>query len=195
MTLSRLRPAVFLDRDGVINSMVRLNGEWDSPLRAEHVKLLPRAAEAIRRLNEAGLPVIVVSNQPAVAKRKTTHAELKCITERIQQELCAAGGTLDAVYYCLHHPQAAEDELRAVCNCRKPAPGLLMRAAADHQLDLSCSSMVGDRLTDIRAGKEAKCRTILLDGIDRRASDEDGTQPDHHARDLYEAVSWIVSTI
>lgn len=204
------RSAVFLDRDGVINAMIQVGDEVDSPLRVEQVALLPRAGAAIRKLKEAGLPVIVVSNQPVIAKGKTSPDELDRITQSIQDSVEREGGAFDAVYYCLHHPHAVVKDLKAVCECRKPAPGLLHRAAVEHNLHLPGSFMVGDRITDIQAGQEAGCTTVLVTGSvtgcvtgsgggpaittsTTAATTASEAQADHMATDLYEAASWILA--
>jgi len=156
--------AVFLDRDGVINAYV-YNPEFgtvDSPAHPNEFVLLPEAARAIAELNRAGLPVIVISNQPGIAKRKFNLSLLGAMTEKMHVETRKAGGRIDAVYYCLHHPQSALPQYRALCNCRKPGPGLLLQAAEDWGLDLGKSYMVGDGVTDIQAGAAAGAKTILI---------------------------------
>ena len=161
---AQLKPAVFLDRDGVINSYV-YNPEFgtvDSPSHPDQFELRPGAAKAIAMLNRLGLPVIVVSNQPGIAKRKFSAELLQAMTEKMRAEIEAAGGRLDAVYYCLHHPQAALAEYRRECSCRKPQPGLVFEAARDFGIDLGRSYMIGDAITDIAAGSRAATRTILV---------------------------------
>lgn len=126
-----MKRGVFLDRDGVVNRMVydAEHGTVDSPANPDQLEMLPGAAEAVRALNDLGLPVIVVSNQPGIAKGKMTLALQEAITSKLQAGLAAAGAHLDGVYYCLHHPDAALPEYRIRCDCRKPKPGLLLRAA------------------------------------------------------------------
>ncbi len=158
------RGAVFLDRDGVINAYV-YNSEFgtvDSPAHPEEFSLLPGSGQAIAELNRMGLPVIVVSNQPGVAKRKFTPALLTAITEKMHAETRNAGGHLDAVYYCLHHPEGLLPDYRIDCDCRKPRPGLLLQAANELDLDLAKSYMVGDGIMDILAGTRAGATTIFV---------------------------------
>lgn len=158
------RGAVFLDRDGVINSHV-YNPEFgtvDSPAHPDDFVLLPGAAQAIAELNQMGLPVIVVSNQPGIAKRKFNSALLAAMTEKMHAETRAAGGCVDGVYYCLHHPQSLLPEYKVNCDCRKPNPGLLIQAAEELELDLAKSYMVGDGVTDILAGASAGTTTIFI---------------------------------
>ena len=183
---------MFVDRDGVLNAHVYIGGELDSPLSVGQVKLLPRVGQAIRVLHEAGFVVIVVSNQPVVAKGKTTHAELARITESINAQIAEAGGLLDGIYYCLHHPDAVVEDLRGVCDCRKPAPGLLLQAAHELNLDLGQSFMVGDRMTDIQAGAAAGCTTVLVDGPANGIGVRADVEAHYRTPDLYAAAGWIV---
>jgi D,D-heptose 1,7-bisphosphate phosphatase len=157
-------PAAFLDRDGVLNELVWFEeaGIVDSPFHEDQVRLIEGAADGVRRLRELGLPVFVVSNQPGIAKGHFGPDRLRRITQRLLDLLAERGASLDGVYYCLHHPRARVPQLRAVCDCRKPRPGLLTRAAAEHDLDLAHSIMVGDALTDVEAGLAAGCRTVLI---------------------------------
>jgi len=158
------RRAVFLDRDGVINRMV-YHAEFgliDSPQNPDEFELLPGVGEAILRLNQMGWLTVVVSNQPGIAKGKSTLALLEATTRKMHRGLAQAGAHLNAVYYCLHHPEAAQQEYRVVCDCRKPMPGLLQLAAIEHGIDLRASFMVGDGLTDVLAGQAAGCITVLL---------------------------------
>jgi D-glycero-D-manno-heptose 1,7-bisphosphate phosphatase len=192
-----VRSAVFLDRDGTINAMFTDpdHGLVDSPATAEQFHLLPGAAEAIRRINEAGLLAVVVSNQPGIAKGRFLRAHLDAVTDKMTRELAASGARLDGVYYCLHHPDAVVEGYRAVCECRKPKPGLLRRAADELSIDLAQSYMVGDGLVDIRAGAVAGCRTIW---IGRRRCDvcevlsREGAAPDASAATLGEAVECLL---
>ena len=152
------RPAVFLDRDGVIIE--------DSPSyvrSADQVRLLPAAADGIRRLNDSGLYVVVATNQSALARGLITPADLKSIHDRMRSLLRAASGArVDALYYCPCHPDGIVERYRRDSPCRKPEPGMLVRAAAEHGLSLPDSFMVGDKAIDIEAGHRAGCRTILV---------------------------------
>ena len=176
--------AVLLDRDGTINELVYFPdlGLIDSPLNPDQFKLIPGAAEAIRLFNEIGFKVIVVSNQPAVAKGKMTMRLFEEIRAKMERLLREAGAHVDGEYYCFHHPEAKVPELRVNCECRKPKPGLLLKAARDFNLDLSKCYMVGDGLTDVMAGQAVGCRTILL-GRSKcdlcKLMDDLGVKPDH----------------
>lgn len=158
------RKGVFLDRDGVINSYAYNTefGTIDSPARPDEFVLAPGAAEGIARMNEAGLFVAVVSNQPGVAKGRFSPALLDAVTEEMKRKIERAGARLDAIYYCLHHPDSKLDEYRLACECRKPKPGLLYRAAIDWGIDLPESYMVGDGIVDILAGKQAGAKTLFV---------------------------------
>lgn len=144
--------AAFLDRDGVINCK---SPEGQYVTRWEELRFLPDVANAIARLNRAGFRVIVVSNQRCVAKGLMTAADIDAIHERMCSDLEAAGATIDGVYYCPH-------EKRPPCGCRKPAPGMLLSAAREHQIDLAASWMIGDSDVDVGAGRNAGCKTARV---------------------------------
>ncbi len=190
------RRAIFLDRDGSINGMI-YNPEFglvDSPQNPQQFQLLPGAAEAIRLINEMGFLAVVVSNQPGIAKGKSTPALMQAMTEKMHQQLAENGARLDAVYYCLHHPEAVLEEYRVACNCRKPKPGLLQKAATELGVDLQASFMIGDGLTDVLAGKAVGCTTIFLGN--RKCEicgmmEELGAWPDFQAPNLLEAARLI----
>lgn len=158
------RKAVFLDRDGVINAYVYDSefGTFDSPARPEQFRLLPGVAEAVAKLNDAGLLTIVVSNQPGVAKGRFTPALLEAVTGKMKTLLQEAGGKLDAVYYCPHHPEGKVDSYRQSCQCRKPNAGLLQQAAREWDIDLDGSYTVGDGVVDVLAGRQAGTKTIFV---------------------------------
>jgi D-glycero-D-manno-heptose 1,7-bisphosphate phosphatase len=143
---------VFLDRDGVIN---RKPPEGDYVTRWEDFQILPGVTEGIAQLNRAGFRVIVVTNQRCIAKGLITVPELELMHERMLHLLAQAGATISAIYYCPH-------EAEPVCQCRKPAPGMLLEAAREHGIDLGASWMIGDSESDIQAGKNAGCKTARL---------------------------------
>jgi D-glycero-D-manno-heptose 1,7-bisphosphate phosphatase len=144
--------AVFLDRDGVVNQKAP-EGEYIRSWR--EIRFLPGAAKAVASLNRAGYKVFVVTNQRGVATRKVKTSDLLEIHERIQREFAQHSAVISQIYYCPH-------DLAAKCFCRKPQPGMLQQAAQEHNVDLTASWMVGDSLTDVKAGQNAGCRTILL---------------------------------
>lgn len=159
-----MNKAVFLDRDGVINAMVYDldHGMVDSPMNPDQFELLPGAGEAIKRINDMGFLALVIGNQPGIAKGKFTPEILEAINEKMKEELAQYGAHLDKIYYCLDHPQALTKQYRKNSPYRKPEPGLLLKAAEEFKIDLASSYMIGDGLTDVQAGKEAGCKTILL---------------------------------
>lgn len=173
-----LRPAVFLDRDGVINLTSVIDGVPHPPASVAECEILPGVPEAMARLKAAGFPLIVVTNQPDVARG----AQTRDAVEAINAMLCARL-PIDAVYVC-YHDNADR------CDCRKPKPGMLLRAAAEHGLDLAASWMVGDRSGDVLAGAAAGCKTIL---IDLPYSKADKCRPDHRVGSLAEAAEVIVA--
>ncbi|MFA6107639.1 MAG: D-glycero-beta-D-manno-heptose 1,7-bisphosphate 7-phosphatase [Candidatus Latescibacterota bacterium] len=184
-------PAVFLDRDGT------LNREVDHLHRVDDLELLPGTATALACLREAGFLLVVVTNQSAVARGLLTVPALEEIHAELQRRLAAAGARLDALYYCPHHPDEGDPPFRCRCDCRKPAPGLLHRAAADLGIDLTASYMVGDTRSDLEAGWAAGCRTVLVrTGYGSATLQEAGPElldrVDHVAADLAAAARWIV---
>lgn len=190
------RRAVFLDRDGVINAMVYHHefGLVDSPANPDEFELLPGAGAAVRRLNELGLLTVVVSNQPGIAKGKFSPAILQATTDKMHRLLAAHNARLDAVYYCLHHPQAALAEYRVHCDCRKPQPGLLRQAAQTWDIDLAASYMVGDGITDLQAGQAVGVKTLFISS--RKCYicaelDRQNVQPDYLVGSLLEAAEII----
>jgi D-glycero-D-manno-heptose 1,7-bisphosphate phosphatase len=189
------RRAIFLDRDGTINAFHRhaQRGTVDSPMGPEELELLPGAAEAVRTINELGLLAVVVSNQPVVAKGKTTMARVEATTDRLHALVGDSGGRLDAVYYCLHHPEAVDAAYREQCQCRKPGAGMLLQASAELDIDLGSSYMIGDSLTDALAGRSAGCTTIWLRQDDqvRAGASESVNAVDRIAPTLREAVELI----
>ena len=164
---STLQPAIFLDRDGILNEMIydETHGLLDSPHRPEQVRLIPGAAEFMLRAQALGYKLIVVTNQPGIAKGILTFPELEAINQRLAELLAAAGAKWDALYFCPHHPRGdghTDNPYVQECDCRKPKPGLLLRAAAEMQLALANSWMLGDGLNDIQAGNAAGCYSVLL---------------------------------
>ncbi len=159
-----MNKAIFLDRDGVINELVYYedHGIIDSPFKAEQFKLLPNVGNAINTFRQNGYKVIIVSNQPGMAKGHMSQEAFADIRNKMRDQLAEAGAFVDDEYYCLHHPDASVPKLKTDCECRKPKPGLLLRAAENWDIDLSQSWMIGDGVTDVKAGNMAGCKTILL---------------------------------
>lgn len=159
--LRHKQKAIFIDRDGTINKHIgflRKTSEFE---------LLPGVADAIKRINSSGYLAIVITNQPVIARGDITREELKNIHNKMETLLGECGAYLDAIYYCPHHPDKGFErevpELKIECECRKPKPGLILRAAKDFNIDLSKSWMIGDGSNDVGAGKNAGCKTALID--------------------------------
>ena len=158
--LQKKQKAIFLDRDGTINKFVGFLKNIDE------FELLPGTAEAIREINESGYLVIVVTNQPVVARGDVSFSDLEQIHDKMETLLGEKGAYLNAIYFCPHHPDKGFigeiEDLKIECTCRKPKPGMLLDAAKDFNIDLSCSWMIGDDEKDIKAGKAAGCKTVLI---------------------------------
>lgn len=157
--------AVFVDRDGVINELVPdpLSGLPESPLRPDELRLVQGASAALRRLASAGLRLVGVSNQPAAAKGVVSLGELQAVQARVLELLATDGVRFDSFKLCFHHPQGVVPELRGECKCRKPAPGMLLEAARELDLDPADCWMVGDTDGDVAAGRAAGCHTVLVE--------------------------------
>lgn len=158
--LKQKQKAVFLDRDGTINKYVGFLRNIDD------FELISGVAEAIRKINESGYLAIVVTNQPVIARGEVTVEQLQLIHNKMETLLGAEGAYLDAIYYCPHHPhkgyKGEVPELKIYCECRKPKPGMLIKAAEDFNIDLCQSWMIGDGENDLKAGKATGCRTVLI---------------------------------
>ncbi len=180
----RRKRAVFIDRDGVLNDLEYNpdEGRIGSPLSAKQLRVHPYAGDSVRKIKGLGFKAILVSNQPGVAKRQLTYSEFEKMNAMVRAELARRGGALDGEYYCLHHPDALVKKYKADCECRKPKPGLLLRAAKENGVDISSSFFVGDALDDVKAGNAAGCKTILLGHVTTfltRLMEEQDAQPDY----------------
>ena len=186
------KPAVFLDRDGTINEQM---GYINHLCRFQ---LLPGAAQAIKKLNDAAIPVVVISNQSGLARGYFPEELLLAVHEKMNTLLAKEGAHVDGIYYCPHHPEAKEDRFRASCNCRKPKPGLVLQAAEEMGLDPQSSYVVGDRWSDIKTAVNCGATSILVRtgygrGDEQYIGPQQEIQPDFKAEDLLEAVNWILS--
>lgn len=184
-------PAVFLDRDGTVTDEI---GYVNHP---ERLRLLPRSAAAIRLLGEAGLPCVLVTNQAGVARGYFTEDVLHATHRRLEGLLAAENARLAAIYYCPHHPREGVPPWRADCDCRKPRPGMIERAAREHGYDVRRSYMVGDKISDVEFGKKLGARGVMvLTGYGRGEHEYQRAgwtvQPDCLAGDLYDAALWII---
>jgi histidinol-phosphate phosphatase family protein len=158
------RAAAFLDRDGVLNELVadRVSGLPESPLSVADVRLVPGAGAAAARLARLGFVLVCVSNQPAAAKGLVSVAQLVAVHERVVELLGEQGVRLAGSHLCMHHEHGVVPELSGPCDCRKPAPGMLLEEARALAIDLGVSWMVGDTDADIAAGRAAGCMTLLI---------------------------------
>jgi D-glycero-D-manno-heptose 1,7-bisphosphate phosphatase len=186
------RPAVFIDRDGTLTEEV---GYVNHPSR---LRLLPRAGEANCRLNAANVAAVLVTNQAGIARGYFSESVLQAVNESLYAQLARAGARLDGRYACLHHPTEGEAPYRARCDCRKPKPGLLLRAAGDLGLDLARCTMVGDKASDLVAARAVGAGAVLvLTGYGRGEweyrRERFDVQPDHVATDLLDAVDWVLA--
>lgn len=185
------RRAVIMDRDGTICEEVGYVNHVD------RLRLLDRSAEAIRRAADAGFATVVVTNQAGVARGYFSERMVHDAHEKLTRLLAERGASLDAIYYCPHHPEVGDPPYRKNCDCRKPRPGLLLRARDELGVDLERSFVVGDSSRDLEAGSRVGARTVLvLTGYGRgeweHRSDRWTVRPDHVAADLLDAVTWIL---
>ncbi len=175
--MSNTARAVFFDRDGTLCRDVPYCS------RPEDLELLPGVIPAIKDVHLLGFKVVVITNQSGIARGYFTVPDLAVIHEKLRRELAQADIILDGIFFCPHHPEEN-------CRCRKPQPGLLLSSAAALDIDLASSYMVGNALSDIQAGKNAGCRTIL---VYSQVTTPSSVLPDYTAPDLFSAVQWIAS--
>lgn len=185
------RRALLIDRDGTVCEDV---GYLDDPAA---LSILPGAAEALVAAERAGFQIVLVTNQAGVGHGRFDELRLDSIHDRLRELLAGAGARLDGIYYCPHHPEALLARYRVDCACRKPKPGMLLRARDEMGIDLAASYLVGDHPRDIAAGTAAGATSVLvLTGHGRRTWLEAPTRPDvlpdHVAPDLARAVEWIL---
>ena len=178
--------AVFVDRD---DTVIHDPGYLSDP---SGVKLMPGAAEALRRLADAGYMVVLVTNQSGIARGLLTEETLIAIHTELVRQLAAKGARLDGIYYCPFHPEGTVERYARQSDLRKPQPGMLLSAGRDMDIDLAASWMVGDNVRDVEAGKRAGCRTILLAAGGDKADRGDGQQADFQAGDLATAADIIL---
>ncbi len=178
-----MNKAVFLDKDGTIVEDV---GYMNSH---RQVKLFPGSAAAIKKLNEAGYKVIIISNQAGVARGLVTEDMIQTIDKTINKQLLSGGAHLDATYYCPHHPEHGHYPYKQACECRKPKTGLIDKAQKKFDLDLTSSFMIGDKATDIECGRQAGIKTIM---VKTGYGEVDKAKPDHVADNLAGAVEWLL---
>jgi len=192
-----MRKAVFLDRDGVLVEDVDLLTKY------EDIKIFNDVVDALRQLKKAGYELIIISNQTVVARGMVNEKDVVFLQDEIEKRLVDLGSPkLDGFYFCPHHPNATLPQYRKDCDCRKPKPGLILQAAKEHDIDLTQSFMIGDRITDIIAGSRAGCRTILVETgahsappIQTSESLDMTIQPDYICSGLASATCWILGVL
>ena len=184
-----MKPAVFLDRDGTLIHDIGY-------LRfARQLALYPWSIDAVRALNQAGLPVVVTTNQSGVARGILTEPMIEDVHRHLSMMLDAGGARIDAYYYCPHHPEGTVEIYRRQCDCRKPGCGMIERASADLDLDPARSFVVGDKWLDVGAARAAGARGILVRtgyGATEETEPQAGLTADAVVDNLVEAVSWIL---
>ena len=184
-----MRPAVFLDRDG---TLLEEAGYLD---RLERLVFFPFAIDAVRLLNRAGFAVVIITNQSGVGRGLYGEDFVIRAHEVISRRMNEGGARVDGYYYCPHHPDAEVEKYRLACDCRKPAPGMLRRAAADLHVDLARSYTVGDKWTDVQVGHAAGGRSILVRtgyGASSELAPRPGVTADVVVDDVIAATAWIL---
>ncbi|MGA1865285.1 MAG: D-glycero-beta-D-manno-heptose 1,7-bisphosphate 7-phosphatase [bacterium] len=186
-----MRPCVFLDRDGTINEEIGYLHD------VEKLSLISGAAQAIRRLNVSGWPVVCVSNQSGVARGLFSIDSVYEVNQKLKELLAANGAYLDGIYFCPHHPTEGQYPYRLNCECRKPGSGMLKKAADELTIDLERSFLIGDRLSDIQTAQNAGLKSILvLTGYGHteleNIKDKIDLQPDYICKDISAAVDLIL---
>lgn len=180
--------AVFLDKDGTIVKDVPYN------VNPDLITFEPDVPEALSRLQRSGYALVVVTNQSGVARGYFDEKDLILMLDNLRDKLWKMGVGLNAIYFCPHHPCGIVDKYRKRCECRKPDPGLLIRAAHDHGIDLSTSWMIGDILNDVEAGNRAGCRSILIDnGNETEWLSGEFRAPDYKVNSLARAADIILA--
>jgi D-glycero-D-manno-heptose 1,7-bisphosphate phosphatase len=185
-----MKQAVFLDRDGTINRDI---GYLNHP---DQLELIPGAAEAIRLLNNASFLAVVITNQAGVAKGLIPEEQLPAIQEAFFSLLQKEGAEIDGYYFCPHYPEGSVEKYACPCECRKPAPGLLVKASEDMNIDLKSSYVVGDKVSDVQLAHNVEATAVLvLTGYGRDELNrypKEYAPPHYTCNDLYEAVQWIL---
>ena len=192
--------AIFLDRDGTLIE------EVGYLQRLEEIQIYPEAFEAVEKINQSGARAIVITNQSAIARGLIREEDLEQVHHFIAEAFRQKKARIDAFYHCPHHPTEGTGANTRACDCRKPQPGLLLRAARDLQLDLGGSYMIGDKLRDTEAGHQAGCGSILVKtgygqeellSLDKEEASKSSLndplqRPDHISVNILEAVNWIL---
>lgn len=186
MTNKFERPAVFLDRDGVINQ------ERSYVHKLDDFILMPGVLEGARWLQATGFALVVVTNQAGIGRGLYSEADYQRLTVAMLDLFASEGIRIDGIYHCPHHPTEGVGSYRMECACRKPAPGMLMRAARELNLDIKSSVLIGDNITDIVAGRAAGVSRCILIGSRSSLADREQSLVDYYCGNLREAAEWII---
>lgn len=181
-------PAIFIDRDGTLVEARHY------PSRPEDLLLYDGIGHELRHLQEQGFLLVVITNQSGIARGYFDETDLERMHAYLRDDLARFGVTLDGIYFCPHHIEGVIPELSVACDCRKPAPGMLLRAAADLDIDLSRSWFIGDILDDVEAGNRAGCRTVLVDLGTESLPAQPIRRPDYIGRDALHAL-WMIQAL
>lgn len=188
--------AVFLDRDGVINEMVynKEHGYVDSPSTVNQFKLIEGVPGALKKLQRLGYKIIIISNQPGIAKGYFSEKTFEQIKMKMENEFAKYNVSVDDELYCFHHPNAKKLKYRKKCACRKPGIKLLKTAEKEHSIDLKKSFFIGDGVVDMLSAKKVGCRSIFVGNVNRTITkifSEKNIAPEYIAKDLKDAVGYI----
>lgn len=188
-----MKKAIFLDRDGVINKLVfnPKTSEYESPHELKDLELIPDVLESIKKLEDSGYFLFVISNQPSFAKGKTTLENIKEIHKNLEKQIKDYNINIKEYYYCYHHPQGIAPNYSGECDCRKPKPFFINKAKDDYDIDLTNSWMVGDQDSDIECGVNAGVKTIMI--LNKHSIKKRGhSSPNHSVNSLLEVVNLIL---
>lgn len=186
--------AVFIDRDGVINELKNYE-EAVYVTKEKDIKLIDKAAEGIKKLNEKNIKVIVISNQSQVAKGLVTIDGINKINQHLNNLLKNKGAKIDEFYFCPHHPNNGVNEYCVECECRKPKPGLILKASKENKIDIKKSYMIGDRIIDIKAGKSAGCKINIGVRTGYGCNDSSDDIPDIVVENLLYACEFVLEDL
>ena len=194
--MNKKNKAILLDRDGVINELI-INPEEgivDSPNSSDQFKIIKNSIKALKILSKLGFKIIIISNQPGMAKGQYDLSEFLKIKRRLENELTKNNVVLSGQYYCLHHPNAKIVKYKKKCQCRKPGTKLFFDAVKKHNIDTKKSFLIGDGITDMQLAKRVRCRAIFIGNINSaitRVFHEKKVNPFYISHDLLEAANYI----
>jgi len=191
--MSKIEKGIFLDRDGVLNQLVRnpLTDAYESPHRPEDLVLCDDIENPLKRLRDAGYKLFIISNQPSFAKGKAALESIMKTADRFLNELMQKGVSIDRAFYCYHHPEGIIPEYSYACSCRKPEPFFLFQAQSECKINLNESWVIGDRDVDIECGRRAGCKTVLIKNP-LSVQYQGSSNPDYCAQSLSEAADYIL---